>query len=418
MQRFVRRAVDNLMIRNFWISGLVLVGCFCPTYVTAQRPGETVLTIKRTDLKAGTRVITVLPPGEELLVKEVGKDFIRVSSVFTGWVRRSDVEKPQLAIAQFDLQISKKSAGADPYLGRAGASRFDLRQAIRDYDQAIRIDPTNAEAYAKRGECWAGRGQIDRALEDFAKALALTPFDPRSLAGRASVCLQRGKLDDALRDLEMVLLIAPEYAHAYVTRGFVHKHRREFDKAISDFDQAIQLRGYDPNFLMHRGDTWFASGRYDKAIDDYNLALRIFPNAICRHHRAKAWRAVGRIDRVIDDLEYVVLRNRADSAALNELAWYQATAADDSLRDGTKAVAHATKACELTDWKDAASLDTLAAAHAESGDFAHAVGFQKKALTLATEELKAEFSKRLDLYTKRKPFRETTISGQELRPKE
>ena len=68
---------------------------------------------------------------------------------------------------------------------------------------------------------------------------------------------------------------------------------------------------------------------------------------------------------------------------------------------------HATKACQLSEWKDIDALDTLAAAYAESGDFADAVKWQTKARDLAPANDKADLQSRLGLYQAHKPYRET-----------
>src|SRR5262249_19208480 len=68
------------------------------------------------------------------------------------------------------------------------------------------------------------------------------------------------------------------------------------------------------------------------------------------------------------------------------LAWLWATG-PDGVRDGKRAVEAATRACELTDWKENEFLDTLAAAYAEVGDFDKAVEYQKKAVSSLTHEL-------------------------------
>jgi len=93
--------------------------------------------------------------------------------------------------------------------------------------------------------------------------------------------------------------------------------------------------------------------------------------------------------------------------AFNDLAWLLATCPEESLRDGRRAVELATRSCELTEWKGAGTLGTLAAAYAETGDFDKAVEWQEKAIKLYTSEGdKKEWSERLNLYKNRKPLRE------------
>lgn len=64
----------------------------------------------------------------------------------------------------------------------------------------------------------------------------------------------------------------------------------------------------------------------------------------------------------------------------NNIAWHLATAADPAERSGAEAVRFATKACELDGYLYWSFLDTLAAAHAENGDYRKAVEFATKAL--------------------------------------
>jgi hypothetical protein len=72
------------------------------------------------------------------------------------------------------------------------------------------------------------------------------------------------------------------------------------------------------------------------------------------------------------------------------------------------AIAAATKACELAEWKNRDFIDTLAAAYSEAGDFERAIGFQERALRTgdSTESEDKRMRERLALYKQRKPFRE------------
>jgi len=62
----------------------------------------------------------------------------------------------------------------------------------------------------------------------------------------------------------------------------------------------------------------------------------------------------------------------------NNLAWILSTNPDPKIRSGLEAVDWARKACKASGYRDPYTLDTLAAALAESGDFSEAIkGFRK-----------------------------------------
>jgi serine/threonine-protein kinase len=89
--------------------------------------------------------------------------------------------------------------------------------------------------------------------------------------------------------------------------------------------------------------------------------------------------------------------------SMNNLAWLKATCPAPQVRNGIEALKYATKVCELTDWKDAIYLDTLAASYAEAGDFDSAVKWQRKAIELLPES-RAGYESRLKRYQAGKPL--------------
>ena len=68
----------------------------------------------------------------------------------------------------------------------------------------------------------------------------------------------------------------------------------------------------------------------------------------------------------------------------------------------------ATKACELTSWKNPGYLDTLSVASAEVGDFEQAIRWQRKALEdpAYVKEEGGNAKQKLALFGKQQPFRE------------
>src|SRR5262249_38916302 len=92
---------------------------------------------------------------------------------------------------------------------------------------------------------------------------------------------------------------------------------------------------------------------------------------------------------------------------VNNFAWLLATCPQSDVRDGSRAVDLATKACALSSWKKGSVVDTGAAAYAEAGDFAKAAEWQEKSIAygeFTSAELKGA-RERLELYRAQKPFR-------------
>jgi tetratricopeptide (TPR) repeat protein len=116
----------------------------------------------------------------------------------------------------------------------------------------------------------------------------------------------------------------------------------------------------------------------------------------------------GRPELALRDLREAVHLAPRDPVANGELAWFLATCPEERFRNGTEAVSSAKKACEIWHWENSESIDDLAAAYAELGDFEQATKYERRSLndrSLAVKE-REEREKRLQLYQQRKPFRE------------
>ena len=88
----------------------------------------------------------------------------------------------------------------------------------------------------------------------------------------------------------------------------------------------------------------------------------------------------------------------------NNLAWILATCPDKDLRDAPRAVTLAEQAARSTNYADASTLDTLAAAYAESGAFEKAVMTERKAIELTPATSRSDLQRRLDLYLSGQPY--------------
>ena len=210
--------------------------------------------------------------------------------------------------------------------------------------------------------------------------------------------------------------LSPEdVPYVFTRRGDARRHKEEFDEALEDYSAALRTKSDHQGALHSRGRTWWLKGEYDRAFKDFTAALAIDPES----PETLFWRGDvlvrrGEYAEAIEDYTIALRIKPLYPMALTGLAWVLATVPAASLRDGLMAVTLAEKAISLKD--DAATRNTLAAAYAEQGRFAEAAVLQERAVASAyAEELSAEivagYDGRLDLYRKRKPYREGAPSS-------
>jgi tetratricopeptide (TPR) repeat protein len=196
-------------------------------------------------------------------------------------------------------------------------------------------------------------------------------------------------------------------ASAYNSRGMLRAEKGQYDSALVDYNHAIRLDPQAATFYNNRGAAWRGKKQHDKAIADYSEALRLDPTYVTAYtNRGEEWRLTGAYEKAIEDAETAIRLDPHFDAAWDILAMVYATAIDPKYRDGKKAVEHAAKACELSAWKDAGMIDTLAAAYAQAGDFDAAIKWQTEAVAIVPAAAKSDYQSRLDLYKAHQPYRE------------
>jgi tetratricopeptide (TPR) repeat protein len=262
--------------------------------------------------------------------------------------------------------------------GNAWSEGGEWDQAIKDYSEAIRLDPKNAEIFVQRGLALHGKGTLDQAMKDFDEAIRIDPKNPKAFFGRGVALAAQREFDEAIAAYTEAIRLDPKYAHAYIQRSCSHQWKRDWVAGLKDAEEGVKLAPKLAGAFYARGTALQGKGDWGDALADFEKAIQLDPGYVYSH--------------------------------INK-AQILATGPDEKVRDGKKAVKAAKQACELTGWKYTYALEAYAAASAEIGEFEEAVKWQKKVLE-DSQYLKIHGTgprARLNLYESKMPFRMPAI---------
>lgn len=312
-----------------------------------------------------------------------------------------------IAFAGLFLEYGPYSAYGHCRRGRAWTDQKDYAKAITEFSEAIRINPQLADAYDGRGLAWSLTNDYAKAIADFDQAVRLDPRSEHAYYERGNAWIQFNEFDKAIHDYTEAIRLNAESRYAYDARAGVWLRKRDFDKSIADYtafldrmSPTLQLLDEEPDrknddmnvfralaaaAYAGRGSAWQLKHDNDKALADFNESIRIDPqNAGARVCRGSVWQDKGDYEKALADYDEALRLDASIVAAYVYRAWLLAACPDAKFRDGRKAIVAAKKACELADGNDAMSLslEALAAAYAEAGDFEQAVKRQRTSSTM------------------------------------
>lgn len=226
--------------------------------------------------------------------------------------------------------------------GQSFLAGGDPSRAVEEFQEAVRILPTDAHAANQLASALEAAGRLEEAADAYRRALELRPGFTEATTGLAGVLFRLGDHRAASNLLEDLLASDPAVEDAYLRLGIFQQARGRSRQAIEIYVEGLRNGSFDPR-----------------------IAIR--------------------------------------------LAWILATSPDPELRNGGEAVALARRVCRLEMFREPASLDVLAAAYAEYGDFERSLATAIRAVALARRQGDATLARaienRIELYQRGRPYR-------------
>lgn len=154
----------------------------------------------------------------------------------------------------------------------------DPAAALADYDDALKLKPNAAYAWANKGTLLFDLGRTDSAYLYLDRALRLKPDLAGALNNRGAIKGQRGDLAGAIADFTRAIQSEPLFRDPYENRSVAYYMTGQYEKAIADTRRAIELDPGNPETPV----LWDAIGQYDQKLGRWRDAVAAHDEAIRR----------------------------------------------------------------------------------------------------------------------------------------
>lgn len=158
-------------------------------------------------------------------------------------VNCGDADEPDICSAVIGFSPLRGPLIAFAYEGRGRIAmrHGNHRDAIADFDQAIRLDPNRASLFRDRGLAHKENGELDLAIADDDEAIALAPNLAAPYYERGLALVAKGDLDLAVLSFNTAIRLAPDHADARLNRGLALLAQGRPEEARADFEAVLAL---------------------------------------------------------------------------------------------------------------------------------------------------------------------------------
>jgi tetratricopeptide (TPR) repeat protein len=154
----------------------------------------------------------------------------------------------------------------------------DIEAAIREYRNALRLDPRNVNVLNSLGVCFGVRQEYDKAITAFNAAAKIDPQEVLALYNTGLVHLLRDDMPAALKCWLQAAPLGQDIFELNFQIGRSLLESGQPEKAMTHIRRAANLRPDAVHVQRLLGDAYLAQRLTDQAIAPYKTALRGNPN--------------------------------------------------------------------------------------------------------------------------------------------
>ncbi len=162
---------------------------------------------------------------------------------------------------------------------RRAAERGDAGEALRVYQEVLRVSPRDMDSRLHVAELHAWMHDLDRSITAYQDLLALDPANLRAQMGLARVLRWSHRYPEAERLYSARLEAAPGDMEAIEGLAQTYALAGDYPESLALIDRGLAKTGQDAELLALKGTVLAWQGRFDEGIAWLQKALAVNPRS-------------------------------------------------------------------------------------------------------------------------------------------
>jgi tetratricopeptide (TPR) repeat protein len=213
---------------------------------------------------------------QELIQKSPGdvNDRILLGEIFLREERLRPAEEQFLAASQ----LAPNQAAVHLDLAHLYYAEKKWTQADKEFETAIRLDPSNPTTLSPYVDFLVARQQVPKAITLAQQFVSAHPENAQGHVLLGALQFDSKNTSAAQMEFERAIQIDPKNVQGYLHMGQVYQEKNQSDAAIGQYEKALDLRPTSAALVTMVGNLYLDEGDLETARKYYERALQADPN--------------------------------------------------------------------------------------------------------------------------------------------